>query len=75
MTEISKDKLIDELAKSVGMEAAKQVVEDAMKELGITGDTLNKEDAVKVCRVLTKKEDIVAIAARVLLAKIYLSSL
>ncbi len=73
--QVSKDKLIEELAKSVGIEAAKQIVEDTMKKLGITGDTLSKEDALKVCRALTERNDVVSIAARVLLAKIYINSI
>jgi len=75
ITEVPKDKLIEELAKSIGIEAAVEIVNDTMRKLGIDKDVLSKDEAIKVCRALAERGDVVGISARVIIAKIYIGSL
>ncbi len=71
------EKLVKIYAEGVGEVSAKKIIQDALTKLGLPPNTrdLSKDDAIKLCNLLSKNKGFIGIVSRFILARIYTDQL
>ncbi len=74
---VSVEKLVKIYAEGLGEDSAKKIIQDALTKLGLPSNTrdLSKDDAIKLCNLLSKNKGFVGIVSRFILARIYTGQL